>query len=136
MPGTVGTLLGIPLVLALARIDSPFAQSAAIVLIAAAAVPICTAAARQLGASKDPGAIVLDEIVSLPIVFFLVPRDLVETVWVLVVGFVLHRFFDIVKLFPCRTLERLPEGLGIVADDVMAAVYGCLALHLVVNLAA
>jgi phosphatidylglycerophosphatase A len=123
------------LVLALARIDSPWVQAVVIILLAAAGIPICTVAARRIGGSKDPGAIVLDEIVSLPMVFFLVPRELAEMPWVLAAGFLLHRFFDIAKLPPCRALERLPEGTGIVADDAMAAVYGCVALHVILYFA-
>ena len=43
-------------------------------------------------------------------------------------GFLLHRLFDITKPPPARQLERLPDGLGVMADDVMASVYACLAL--------
>ncbi len=47
----------------------------------------------------------------------------------LIVGFALHRLFDISKVPPARQLEQLPEGLGIMADDWAAGVYSCLALH-------
>ena len=49
-----------------------------------------------------------------------------------VAGFALHRLFDISKPPPARQLERLPDGLGIMADDMAAAVYANLALHLLV----
>jgi phosphatidylglycerophosphatase A len=47
----------------------------------------------------------------------------------MMVGFALHRFFDIAKVPPARQLERLPEGLGIMADDWAAGVYSSLTLH-------
>jgi phosphatidylglycerophosphatase A len=79
-----------------------------------------------LGNVKDPGCIVLDEIASLPITFFLVPMNS----WIVVAaGFALHRLFDISKPPPARQLERLPEGLGIMADDWAAGVYSNLVLH-------
>jgi phosphatidylglycerophosphatase A len=94
-------------------------------------VPICTIAAEQLGGKKDPGAIVLDEIVSLPVTFFLVERELLVHPLVMLIGFGLHRLFDITKPPPARQLERLPNGLGIMADDMAAGVYSCIALHLI-----
>ena len=104
-------------------------QCAAIIALALVSIPICTAAARDLGGKKDPGAIVLDEIASLPIVFLAVPWD---RPWVILAGFVLHRVFDISKPPPARQLEKLSTGLGIMADDWAAAVYARLALGLLV----
>lgn len=128
-PGTFGALWGLPLAWACGWLP-PAGQGAVIVALFLASVPVCTAAARHLGGSKDPGAIVLDEIVSLPVVFFMLPIGS----WngpTAVAGFVLHRLFDITKPPPARQLERLPEGLGIVADDFAAAVYAGLSLRLV-----
>jgi phosphatidylglycerophosphatase A len=91
-------------------------------------VPIATRAASLL-ASKDPGPVVIDEVIAVPLVLTVVPPS--DRGWpVLVAAFVLFRVFDIVKPPPCRRLERLPAGLGIMADDQAAAVYGaaCLAL--------
>jgi phosphatidylglycerophosphatase A len=104
-------------------------QIALTAMICLAGVPICTAAARRMGGRKDPGSIVLDEIASMPIVFFFVPAAVVGKWPILAVGFVLHRIFDISKPPPARQLERLPTGLGIMADDWAAAAYACLVLH-------
>ena len=88
-------------------------------------VPLTTAAGRALGGNKDNQAIIWDEIVTVPIVFLLVPL----TGWTIAVaGFLLHRLMDISKPPPARQLERLPEGLGVMADDVIASVYACAAL--------
>ena len=77
----------------------------------------------------DPGAIVLDEIVVLPIVFLAGP----PMSWtVLFTGYVLFRICDIWKPGLVRVAERLPGGLGIVADDAVAAVLANLLLQILV----
>lgn len=127
-PGTIGGLWGLPLAWILSQLDSP-TQQIVIILLVLASVAVCTIAARALGGSKDPQAIVLDEIVALPIVFLGV-TERTPVVWL--AGFLLFRFFDITKLWPTRQAERLPSGWGIVADDCVAALYGCLALQALV----
>lgn len=124
-PGTIGGLWGLPLVWALGFCE-PTTHKTAIVVLVFAAVWICSVAARALGGQKDPQAIALDEIVALPIAFWGV-HDWGLAVWAS--GFFSFRLFDILKPFPVRQVEHLPSGLGIVADDCVAAVYACLALH-------
>ncbi len=120
---------GLPLAWAISLLPNIAWQLLVIVAVCIAGIPICTIAARKLGGLKDPGCIVLDEIASLPITFFLVPHELLSRPLVLLIGFALHRLFDITKPPPARQLERLPEGLGIMADDWAAGAYSCLALH-------
>lgn len=68
---------------------------------------------------KDPHEIVIDEVAGQMLVFFRLNPS-----WFLVVsGFVLFRIFDIFKPFPVRQIEKFPKGWGIMADDIMAAVY-------------
>jgi phosphatidylglycerophosphatase A len=124
-PGTFGSLLGLPLAWGIAQLPVAALQVGVIAGIVAAGIPICTAAARQLGRAKDPGAIVLDEIAAMPVVFAgMAPGGLSsESIWVWVAGFALFRLFDILKPPPARQLERLPDGLGIMADDLAAAVF-------------
>jgi phosphatidylglycerophosphatase A len=125
-PGTVAGLWGLGLAAASALIEPLGAQLATIAVVAIAAAPVCGAAARALGTSHDPGAIVLDEIVALPIVFIGVPG----MNWtVLLVGYALFRVCDILKPGLARAAEKLPGGWGIVADDCVAAVLACLLLH-------
>jgi phosphatidylglycerophosphatase A len=128
-PGTFGAMWGLPLAWGISFINGHWIQVLVIVAICAAGVPICTIAARRLGGQKDPGAIVLDEIASMPITFFLVPHEAWQQPLVVLIGFALHRLFDITKIPPARQLERLPTGLGIMADDWAAGVYSCLVLH-------
>ena len=129
-PGTVGTaLFGLPFAWAVGQLHGVGWQIVAILVAVLVGIPLTTAANRALGAAKDHQAIVWDEIASMPIVFLLVPL----ANWkVALAGFVLHRIFDISKPPPARQLERLPEGLGIMADDLMAAVYACVALGIAV----
>lgn len=131
-PGTFGSLLGLPLAVGVGQLPEWWQRLAVIVAICVAGIPICTAAARRLGGLKDPQAIVLDEIAALPITFFLIPLDFTAagSVKTLVLGFLLFRLFDVTKPPPARQLERLPAGLGIMADDWAAAVYANLALRL------
>lgn len=128
-PGTFGSLLGLPLAVAISFLPGVIWQAVAIVGLVILAVPICDVAARELGQKKDPSCVVLDEIVTIPFVFFLLPHELVVQPLTLAIGFALHRLFDISKPPPASQLERLPGGLGIVADDCAAGVYGSLAMH-------
>jgi phosphatidylglycerophosphatase A len=101
-------------------------QVLAVAALNAVGIPLCTIAGRVLGRGKDPGAIVWDEIVTVPVVFLLVSM----ANWkVAAAGFFLHRLFDTMKPPPARQLERLPEGLGVMADDWAAGAYACAALY-------
>jgi len=125
-PGTIGGLWGLPLAWAVGLLSTTNAQILAIVLIGLASVAVCSAAARALGGTKDPQAIVLDEIAALPIVFLGV-EPAGPAVWL--AGWLLFRLFDITKPPPIRIFERLPGGWGIMADDWVAAVAACVSLH-------
>ena len=138
VPGTCGSLWGLPLAWGIAQIEGfvePWSlsfsiQLAVIAVLFIAGIPLCTSAARRLGGLKDPGAIVWDEIATMPVVFLFVPLADMSNPLILLAGFVLHRIFDITKPPPCRQLEALPDGLGIMADDLVAAMFACGTLHL------
>jgi len=80
--------------------------------------------ARLVG-QKDPRRVVIDEVAGQLVALAAAPA---EWPWV-VAGFVLFRFFDILKPFPIRRLEALPGGWGIMADDVLAGLYAALLLQ-------
>ena len=83
-----------------------------------------TVAERHFG-RIDPGEVVIDEVMGMLITFFLIPVS-----WMgMLAGFLLFRVFDVIKPYPAQNLERLPGGLGMMADDAMAAVYANLLLH-------
>ena len=125
IPGSVGALLGVGLYLLMthARL-APVPYAAVCVGIILVAV-LVAGAAERLYRRKDYQRIVIDEIASVPPTFFLVPFS-----WkALVVGYALNRLLDIVKPFPARRSQLLRGGLGVVADDIVAAVYANLLLH-------
>lgn len=119
-PGTVGSLLGPPLIWVCSVVLPPIGLLAAGVFFIAVGPPICTRASRLLG-KHDPGSVVYDEIAAFWIVFL--PQLAIGealTLPVLAAGFVLFRIFDISKPWPVSRLEKLPDGTGIMADDLAA----------------
>lgn len=126
--GTFGALWGLPVAWLVAMLPGLPLQAAVIAALCLVGIPLSTAASKRFGDLKDPGYVVFDEIASMPITFFGIGLDRWDVV---VVGFLLHRLFDITKPPPARQLERLSSGLGIMADDCMAGVYSNLALHAV-----
>lgn len=97
----------------------------AIVGLFAVGVWSATAVAPYFGKS-DPGQVVIDEVVGVLITLLWNPVGFGGAF----VGFLLFRLFDIVKPFPARKLEDLHGGLGVMADDAMAAVYANLVLRI------
>lgn len=131
-PGTIGAIWGIPLaLLIMLMIPSVVGQIAVLTGLYLVGIPICTSAARSLG-KKDPGAVVWDEIVTVPMVFLFVESAWVSKPVVLLLGFALHRVFDVAKPWPIKKLEALPDGTGIMSDDVVAGAYACVTLHLLI----
>ncbi len=117
-PGTFGTLAAIPLYLLLSGLESWL--YAVVTLVAAiAGFWICGQSAKRLNVHDHP-AIVWDEIVGYLITMFMLPDSLE---WV-VAGFVLFRFFDILKPWPISWLDRhLKGGFGIMVDDIVAGLF-------------
>jgi len=128
MPGTFGTLWGLPMAWGVGLLPSLWAQGVAIFALFFIGLPLCSTTTRVLGRGKDPGAIVWDEIIAMPVVFFGTQIDL----YTAVVGFVLFRLFDITKPWPACSAEKLPEGWGVMTDDIVAGVYANLALNAVI----
>lgn len=94
------------------------------------AIAICGEAEFRLG-RRDPGEVVLDEFVAMPLCFLGWPA-LTATLppWaVFLAGFALFRLFDIAKPLGIRRLQELPGGWGVVADDLAAALATCATLH-------
>jgi phosphatidylglycerophosphatase A len=123
-PGTFGTAIwGLPLAWTIGQLPGIGWQIVAILVANLVGIPLATVAGRVLGGEKDNQAIIWDEIATTPVVFLLVPL----TNWkIAVAGFVVHRLFDITKPPPAWQLEQLPQGLGVMADDWIAGIYGCL----------
>ncbi len=118
-PGTFGTLLAIPIAAVLRAYFPDAAFVAAIVVFALVGVWAAQVTGRNLGV-PDHGAIVWDEVVAFLLVLYFVPDRTLP----IAVAFVVFRFFDIVKPPPIRELDgRLKNGFGVMADDLVAALY-------------
>jgi phosphatidylglycerophosphatase A len=129
-PGTVGSLVGVVIHLALSGLGlisagKPLVWAAVLAALFAAGV----AASRRCEANwgTDNKKIVIDEIWGMMISLFLLP---VSALYV-VLGFFIFRILDIVKPFPARQVERVHGGWGVMLDDGMSGVYTCLILHAV-----
>ncbi len=123
-PGTVGSIVGLA-AYALVRVaDSAVVETVAIAVVAAVGVWASGIAERHFG-GIDPGPVVIDEVLGMLVTLAYVP-----VTWTgALAGFLLFRVFDIIKPFPSGRLERLSGGLGVMADDAMAAVYAHVALR-------
>ena len=131
MPGTVGTLVAVPLSLGLNRIAANHFAGALLILMAAIVFAVWSAnEGAKILRQKDPQCIVIDEIVGFLVAGFLAPWSAAP----LLSCFLLFRFFDTAKIFPIDRIERLPGGAGIVLDDVIAGVYALISLHLLLKL--
>jgi phosphatidylglycerophosphatase A len=124
-PGTVGSAVGLLVYLLVWWAQTPVVEVALILVLFAAGVWAGTTAERYFG-GVDPGPIVLDEVVGMLITLAFIPVGLSGAL----AGFVLFRIFDVIKPFPANRLEALHGGLGVMADDAMAAVYANVSLRL------
>lgn len=131
-PGTWGSLATV-ILWALASSGIPLASRAWATAVAAAfvtliGIPAATLVARASGL-KDPQCVVIDEVAGQLLTLIAVPLA-----WkTFLAGLILFRVFDMWKPFPIRTLERLPEGTGIVVDDLGAGLYALAIMHLLLH---
>jgi len=106
----------------------PWATISAAALATLVGIPAATRVARATGV-KDPQFVVIDEVAGQLVALIAVPLA-----WkTFLAGLILFRVFDILKPFPIRSLERLPEGIGIVVDDLGAGLYALAVMHLLLH---
>lgn len=126
-PGTVGSAAGLLFYVLVWWTGSPVVEVGLILGLFGAGVWAGTTAERYFG-GVDPGPIVVDEVVGMLITLAFIPG----LGWSgAVTGFVIFRIFDVIKPFPAGRFEQLHGGLGVMADDAMAAIYANLCLRLV-----
>jgi phosphatidylglycerophosphatase A len=127
-PGTVGSAAGLGFYLLVWWAQSPLFEAGLILLLFAVGVWAVTTSERYFG-GIDPGPIVLDEVVGMLITLAFIPVGIAGAL----IGFFLFRLFDVLKPFPAGRFEKLHGGLGVMADDAMAAIYANIVLRLVLS---
>lgn len=123
-PGTFGSAAGLAVFYAVRSTGSAGVELAAIIVLFAIGVWSGTVAEHHFG-GVDPGPVVLDEVVGMLITLALLPVNMTGAF----VGFFVFRILDVVKPWPSARFEALPGGLGVMADDGMAALYGNLVMR-------
>jgi phosphatidylglycerophosphatase A len=128
-PGTFGTLAAIPLLLLLCQLSVPMYWSV-IAISVILGIYICDRASSKLGV-HDHSGIVWDEFVGLWITFAFIEPQLNS----IIIGFILFRFFDIVKPWPISWLDkRVGNGTGIMIDDIVAGFFAAIILTVISDL--
>jgi phosphatidylglycerophosphatase A len=123
-PGTFGSAAGLAVFVAVRATGSTAVELITIAVLFALGVWSGTVAERHFG-GVDPAPVVLDEVVGMLVTLALLPVNASGAV----VGFLIFRIFDVIKPWPSARFEHLPGGLGVMADDGMAAVYGNLVMR-------
>jgi phosphatidylglycerophosphatase A len=127
MPGTFGSLAAIPLLFGMSYL-STFWFVFVTVLACIIGIRFCQKTTDALGL-HDHGSIVWDEIAGMMVVFIALPINALS----LLVGFLLFRFFDILKPWPIRVFDRkVHGGFGIMIDDIVAGAMACACMHFIV----
>jgi phosphatidylglycerophosphatase A len=128
-PGSFGTLAGLPVCWLLSRIDSRISF-----FLIALAIPVAVwiaGEAEKILEKKDPGTIVIDEILGMVLTLAGLPFNAATAG----LGFVFFRVLDITKPFPIRLLERkFKGGTGIVFDDIAAGIIANITLRIILQL--
>ncbi len=134
VPGTIGSLVGV--LIYLLTHGYGFRNIYLGLLIILIPVSVWAAAHVEGIYGKDASRIAIDEVVGQMIALgFVVRSGTTALLMAAILGFLLFRFFDILKPFPIRRLEGLPRGVGVVADDVGAGLYAFLTLVVLESLA-
>jgi phosphatidylglycerophosphatase A len=123
-PGTAGSLAALALFAFIRWIGVPSIELFAIVAVFAIGVWAAQGTERAFD-RKDPGVVVIDEVLGMLITLALLPVSLTG----IVLGFLLFRVLDVIKPYPAAQLEHLHGGLGIMADDAVAGLYAHVALR-------
>ena len=131
MPGTIGSLAGLIFYTIFLFPLSPQTLFLIEALFIYLSIAFC-GEAELIMRKNDPGQIILDEFVAIPLCFLGTHYIMDQYgVWlVMILGFILFRLFDIIKPFGIKRLQKLEGGLGVVIDDVAAAFASCVTIHL------
>lgn len=128
-PGTMGTLVAVPLWAIFASFLPLWGYLLLIIIASIIGITICQKASDELGV-HDHGGIVWDEFVGLWITMLFAPVSWASAI----LGFLLFRFFDVLKPWPIKAIdEKVSGGFGIMFDDIIAGIFALIALQLVLH---
>ena len=128
-PGTMGTLVAVPLWAIFASFLPLWGYLLLIIIAGIIGITICQKASDELGV-HDHGGIVWDEFVGLWITMLFAPVSWASAI----LGFLLFRFFDVLKPWPIKAIdEKVSGGFGIMFDDIIAGIFALIALQLVLH---
>lgn len=127
MPGTIGTLVALPIIFALSFAPSLWLYLGLTIVCCVIGFWLCDVTAKDMRVHDD-SSIVWDEVAGMMITMVAIPVN-----WqTLLAGFVLFRLFDIVKPWPISYLDKhVQGGVGIMLDDIVAGLMALLAMHLI-----
>jgi phosphatidylglycerophosphatase A len=126
-PGTFGSAAGLLVYAAVRSSGSQVVEVLTIVLLFVVGIWSGTEAEHHFG-GVDPAPVVMDEVVGMLITLAFLP-----VTWLgALIGFLVFRVLDVYKPWPAARFERLPGGLGVMADDGMAAIYGNLVMRVLI----
>jgi phosphatidylglycerophosphatase A len=126
-PGTAGSVAGLFVYALIRFVDGPALEAAMLIVTLVVGIWSANVAERLLG-SKDPGPVVIDEVLGILITFAFLHVNVLGAF----VGFLLFRVADVVKPYPAGRLENLPGGFGVMMDDLMAALYSHAAMRILI----
>ena len=143
-PGTWGSLPPVIIFAVMCHLQAPcylitIVMAALILAGSVICIKFAPAAIEATG-KNDPGEVVADELAGQAVTYLIIPffiPEILTTCQLCIItsaGFLLFRFFDIVKPWPIRKLEKLPKGYGILADDLLAGVFAAIVLLIIIFL--
>ena len=130
-PGTIGSIAGLGVLWAISFVASDYCQVFIQIILLITLIPIgviASSAYEKHFGKIDPKEVVIDEVVGILIALFALPF----TWFHIIAGFVLFRFFDIVKPFPIGKLQDIKGGWGIMADDIAAGIVSAAILRILI----
>ena len=125
--GTFGSLVALSIYL-IPGMENPTILLVLISLFFVVGIPIGTKFEAIYG--KDPKQCTIDEMIGTWITLLFIPKN----IWLILMAFIIWRVLDIVKPFPANIAEKLNGGVGIILDDVIAAIYALTISHIIINI--
>ncbi|MCB9361788.1 MAG: phosphatidylglycerophosphatase A [Flavobacteriales bacterium] len=129
-PGTAGAIVACIILWLIEQLKlfSTYSISYLLLIISCTTLGVISTNYLEKHWGKDPSKVVMDEVIGMWITMVFVPFSYLNVL----MAFILFRFFDIAKPLGIRKLEKLPGGIGVMADDILAGIYANLVLQLII----